>query len=211
SRRRPGHGGQGQGGQRVEEEPMSPFQEFRFWLRRSPASERVTAGLGAALAVAVLALLLVPGKHGSSNELVAAGSGGGSARQGGGSAVAAGSGSGVAGGGGAGGGGTTGAGGSAGAAGSSAGSGGGSGAGGGTQSSGTAGQTQASSGAGCPTGTATGVSGNQVKLAVGVTTIVGPAANSIFGIATPDEQRAGYQAAIDGINAEGGIGCKQIV
>jgi hypothetical protein len=174
---------------------VSPFQEFRLWLRTSPASERAVAGIGAALAVALLAWLLVPGSSDSSAG-VAAGPAAAS------SVGAAGSGpatTAV----------TTPTGGVT--AGAPA----------------TPGVTVPSSGPAvaapaptspsgapastCPTGSATGVSGGTVKLAFGLTSIQGPVANGIFGIATPEQQKAGFMAAVNGVNAEGGIGCKKIV
>src|SRR3954469_18490167 len=39
---------------------MSPFQEFRLWLRRSPRSERAAAALATALVLAVLGWAVVP-------------------------------------------------------------------------------------------------------------------------------------------------------
>lgn len=176
---------------------MSPFQEFRLWMRRSPASERIAAGLGAVVAVALLAWLLVPGDD-SSSTTVEAGSTPAGATTGSNATASD----------------ATGAGNTpmslgATASGPSTGTGTGTGTGTATQG-GTGSQTEAAPGSSCPAGTATGVSGDTVKLAIGVTQIVGPVANSTFGIATPDEQKAGYQAAIDGVNAEGGIGCKKI-
>lgn len=45
---------------------MSPFLEFRVWLRRGPAGERVVAGLAALVALALFGWALVPLSHGSS-------------------------------------------------------------------------------------------------------------------------------------------------
>jgi len=56
-----------------------------------------------------------------------------------------------------------------------------------------------------------GVSATQIKIAVTLTNIVGPAANSIFGIAPPAEQQKWYEAQIDDLNKNGGIGCRKIV
>jgi hypothetical protein len=178
---------------------MSPFQEFRFWLRKSPGGERAIAGVGALLAVVMLAWLLVPGGD-SSADLVSAGSDGGSAQATGANGAPTGSTD------------TTLAGTSGVVAGPSGGGGAATGGAAGT-SGGTTGTTlagQSAGGAACPTGTAKGVSGSTVKLAFGLTSIQGPVANGIFGIATPDEQKAGFQAVINGVNAEGGIGCKKI-
>ena len=176
---------------------MSPFQEFRLWVRRAPGSERIAASLGAIIAVALLVWLLVPGDDNSSS-LVDAGSTPAGATSGGtgaGDATGAGVGTGTV---------TTLAG-STGVGSST----GGSSATGGTQTG--SGAQTAAAGDGCPTGSATGVSGTTVKLAFGLTSIQGPVANGIFGIATPAQQQAGFQAVVDGVNAEGGIGCKKIV
>ena len=51
----------------------------------------------------------------------------------------------------------------------------------------------------------------QIKVAVTLTNIFGPAANSLFGIATPDEQKTWYEAQFDDINKNGGIGCRKVV
>ena len=54
---------------------MRPFQEFRFWTRRAPTAERITAGVGALLCVVLLAWLLVPGSGPKSTNLAASGGG----------------------------------------------------------------------------------------------------------------------------------------
>jgi hypothetical protein len=41
--------------------------------------------------------------------------------------------------------------------------------------------------------------------------IAGPAADSTFGIAAPDQQRADYDAILDSINKAGGIACRKVV
>src|SRR5947209_274981 len=98
---------------------MSPFQAFRYWLRRAPVSERVISGLAAAVALALLSWLLIPETERSER-------------------------------------------------GSSA-------------------------------------------VAVALINIVGPAANSLFGIPPPAQQRADYDAAIAAANAEGGVACRELV
>jgi hypothetical protein len=169
-------------------------------MRKSPAGERAIAGLATLLAVALLAWLLVPGDDNSPG-LVSAGSDGSGQVSG----PASGSGAtatSVAGGG------TT-------SASASAGGGGGTSSGattaGGGSGGGGAAAATSSGGAACPTGSATGISGSNVKLAFGLTQIVGPVANGVFGIASPEEQQKGFEAVIAGVNAEGGIGCKKIV
>lgn len=52
---------------------MTPFQEFRLWARRAPSSERVFAGVAAAIVLALLAWLLVPETADDSDEFVSAG------------------------------------------------------------------------------------------------------------------------------------------
>ena len=127
---------------------MRPCQEFRFWARRAPTAERITAAVGALLVVVLLSWLLVPGSGPRSTNLAAAG---------------------------------------------------------GAAASGAA--------PGCPSVPAgvPGVSATQIKVAVTLTNIVGPAANSIFGIANPADQQKWYEAVIDDLNKQGGIGCRKIV
>ena len=55
------------------------------------------------------------------------------------------------------------------------------------------------------------MSATQIKVAVTLTNIVGPAANSTFGIASPADQQKWYEAVLDDINKKGGIACRQIV
>ena len=52
---------------------MRPFQEFRFWTRRAPTADRITAGVGALLCVVLLAWLLVPGSGPKPTNLAATG------------------------------------------------------------------------------------------------------------------------------------------
>src|SRR5436189_293570 len=51
----------------------------------------------------------------------------------------------------------------------------------------------------------------QIKIAVTLTNIVGPAANSIFGIASPADQQKWYEAQIDELNKTNAVGCRKIV
>jgi len=73
----------------------------------------------------------------------------------------------------------------------------------------------ATSGAGTkcvsPPGAARGVTATQIKLAIAVVEVVGPAANSLFGLPSGDEQIAAYQAVIDETNRAGGIACRKVV
>ena len=68
-------------------------------------------------------------------------------------------------------------------------------------------------GPGCPpvAAGARGVTATQLKLAVMIVDIAGPAADSTFGIAPPDQQRADYEAILDSINKGGGIACRKVV
>jgi len=180
---------------------VRPFQEFRFWARRAPATERASAGIGALLVVVLLAWLLVPGSGPKSTNLASSGgsiagdTGAGSAVNGAGGTSGAGpNGGGGAVGGATGGGGVTGTTSKAGGAGPN----------GGTAAAGLA--------AGCPAASGvTGVSNTQIKVAITLTNIVGPAANSIFGIAPPADQQKWYEAQLDDINKNGGIACRKVV
>ena len=60
-------------------------------------------------------------------------------------------------------------------------------------------------------GTDQGVTSSQINVAATVINIVGPAANSTFGVPTPAQQQADFQAVINSINASGGVACRKIV
>ena len=62
-----------------------------------------------------------------------------------------------------------------------------------------------------PSGSARGISGNEVRIAVGLTDIAGAAANSLFGLPSADDQRTMFEAVIAGINREGGVACRKLV
>src|SRR5437879_8746022 len=177
---------------------MRPSQEFRFWARRAPTAERVAAGLATVVVLALLVWLLVPGAERGSTNLAADSSGSGASA----SQTAD----------------TSGASAAPGAQGSPAGTA-GSAAGGGGSAAGTQSARAAAPGAGggsgpvgpgCPPlGAGTkGVSATQIKIAVMIVDIAGPAADSTFGIATPDQQRADYDAILDSVNKAGGIACR---
>jgi hypothetical protein len=165
------------------------------------------AAVGALLAVALLAWLLVPGTDDSATDLVSAGTPAGEpAAAAGGTTATTLAGAGAA------------SGPDAVAAGAAPSAtptaGAGAGATGGAAAGGAATPTTAgaaAAGATCPAGSATGISGNQVKVGVGLTVIGGPAANNLFGIPTPDVQRSAFDAVIASVNAGGGAGCKKIV
>lgn len=199
---------------------MTPFQEFRLWARRAPVAERGAAAAAAALVLAVLIYVLVPSSDagqasaltnfGPATGPAAGGTASGAPAQGTtGSALGgtAGGAQGSATGGtslGASTGGTTGTTGTTGGA-----SAGGSTTGGTTGTTG-GGTTGGGPGAGCPAGKAPGVTASQMKIAVVLVNIAGPAANSLFGVATPDTQQAWANAAIQDVNASGGAGCRKI-
>jgi hypothetical protein len=181
---------------------LRPFQEFRFWVRRAPTAERITGAVGALLVVILLAWLLVPGSGPKSTNLASGGGSGGEAATGGEANGATGGTADTTPG--ANGGAATGGAASGGAAGASA------------KTGAAGGATAASAGggvaAGCPPASGvTGVSNSQIKVAITLTNIVGPAANSIFGIASPADQQKWYEAALDDLNKSGGIACRKVV
>ena len=183
---------------------MGPMAEFRHWLHSASPVQLVTTGTAAALVVAVLAWLTIP-SSGDERGTFADATGNGSItttndapsdtaaeiagapqRQ------------------------------QSGAAGEqtapasrpdAADAGGAGGAGG--AGTGTAGSTTA----GCqsPPGSAPGVSASEIKIAIGNTEVVGPAANGVFGIPPAEYLRAEYEAVIDAINRNGGIACRKVV
>ena len=176
---------------------MTPVQEFRLWARRAPTGERVAAGVAAATVIALLAWLLAPGGASSATRVSSAGSTGSNGGVPGSEAGAFSAG------------GAVGAGGAASQQGAAAAA---QGAGGPNARSATAAGATSAAGRRCssPPGSTQGVTATQIKVAVAVTNIVGPAANSIFGIPSADEQHAAYQAVIDDVNKHGGVACRQL-
>jgi hypothetical protein len=61
-----------------------------------------------------------------------------------------------------------------------------------------------------PPGTDQGVTASQINVAITLINIVGPAANSTFGVPSATQQQADYQAVINSINASGGVACRKI-
>jgi hypothetical protein len=55
------------------------------------------------------------------------------------------------------------------------------------------------------------VSAHQIKVAITLFNIVGPAGNSTFGLPSTQEQQENYQQVIDAINASGGVACRKLV
>lgn len=196
---------------------MNLFRQFRDWIANTSASERIAAATGAALAIGVLAFLLVPPGNNTNTANVA--TGGGSNSQGAASGASGGNGS------------QSQAAGSASTGASSAGvpSGAGTagGSSGGSSSGGTSGgsgsspgaSTPASSGSqvvtgsGCqsPPGSDQGVTSSEIKVAIIMVNIVGPAANSTFGLESQQAQQATYQDVVNALNASGGIACRKVV
>jgi hypothetical protein len=183
---------------------MTPFQQFRYWLRRAPTGERAGAGVALILVVALTAWLIVPAD--TSSVPVAAGGRASAAETGAavgptpsGPATSAGSGDPTS---------------PSDASASGA-----------VESSsgpatapvdgvaGSAGSEQGPAATGCrsPAGSASGISADEVRIAVGLTDIAGAAANSLFGLPSANEQRAMFEAVIAGINREGGVACRRLV
>ena len=178
---------------------MNPFQVFRFWARRAPAGERTAAAVAAAAVLSLLIWVAVPASGTGSSPSAFPGGG----NPGGTNSANGGSGAGGQGG-------TTGKA-SRGVGQGSSGSGGSSGSSGSFSGSGTGGGNGGAQGCQSPPGSATGVSANEVKIAVFITDIAGPAADSSFGVADPKVQRAAYQAAVNDLNARGGLACRHVI
>ena len=197
---------------------MRPFQEFRLWAKRAPGGERVATGIAAVIVIGLLGWLLVPGSDEGAEVAAVGGAPGVQTSQGGAAGAAAPGVPGAVGsdvGGGApvdslgGGAPDPGAPAADGAVGTAA-TGGGDPAAGAAEGGG-AGTPAAAAGQTCVSGTAKGLTDKEVKVVVALTEIVGPAANSIFDIPTPAEAKADFEAAIKGINGEGGIACRTLV
>lgn len=192
---------------------MRPFQQLRFWARRAPVGERAGAGLAMLLALALVGWLLVPDSGSSRQDVSASGPfpsettiDVGSAPDttdlptddtaGGEAAGTSTDGSGTA---------------APGATGTS------SQPNPGTESQPDPGTPQQPSqdrdDQECvsPPGSLPGITDDEVQIAVVLTQVVGPAANALFNIPSPDEAKADYEAAIAGINGEGGVACRRLV
>lgn len=219
---------------------MTPFQQFRVWLRRASVGERAGAGLTAAVALALLVYLFVPPNGGGTGSVQAGGALGPVVTASEGPQSSGAAGSGVPGAGVSGAGASGGAGASTGpqdtAAGSvtalSSGGSGGSGSaapgsergtGGPSSQTGLARPSAGSGPAGPSTETGSagrclsppdsdqGISASQIKVAITLNEIVGPAGNATYGLASPQEQQEDYQQVIDAINASGGAACRKLV
>jgi hypothetical protein len=186
---------------------MRPFQEFRLWARRAPVIERAVAGVAMLIAIALLAWLVVPDADGASTDLAAIG---GPDAPGSNEPTATSTADLAGGDGGAGAGSTTGGGGATGTGDGGAGAESTTG-GGGAPGTGSSGGAPGSQGCVSPPGDAKGITDTEVRVTIVLTQIIGPAANSLFDVPTPAEARADFEAAIAGINAEGGVACRKLV
>ena len=54
------------------------------------------------------------------------------------------------------------------------------------------------------------MSASQIKIAISLVSIVGPAGNQTFGVPTVSDQQSSYQDVIDAINAAGGVACRKL-
>ena len=190
---------------------MQPLAEFRQWTRDAPVAERARTAVVVGVAVVVLAWALSPSFDGDQDAATATASfdevaGGDVATKAPGTEPGASGGPGT-------GAGTAAPGQPVGATGPVAGTGGSAQgtdpavAGGGAEAAPTP-----ASGGGCTSlpGEAEGVDAESVTIAVGLTEIAGAAANSLFNLPSPAEQQQGFEAVIAGINAEGGVACRQL-
>jgi len=194
----------------MEERLVTPFQEFRLWLRRAPGPERAAAGVAAVLALAVLVWELVPttqpsstggyptslgvtsssGNSASSAGATAGGAGGGTAPPSGAGAVPPGS---------------------AGAVGSTRGSTGGLARG--PALGATAPNQQAASRCSSPSGGGKGVTSTEIKIAiilVDINVAGSSSANGVFHVASTSQQKAYYNAVLDDVNSSGGVACRKL-
>jgi hypothetical protein len=194
---------------------MSPFLQFRLWLRRGPTPEKVGVGIAGVVLIAVLAWVAVPtGSAGggavATTGVPAAGATPGSSASG----PASGTGSAA---GNAGGGSSLNSAGAAAAPASVVGAGAAPagaaalpGTSGGTRPSGSA-ATSSSTACSNLTSSDQGVTPTQIKLGVALFDLEGGASNSFIGVPPPQDQQADFQAVIDSINKAGGIQCRKIV
>lgn len=177
---------------------MTMLQLFRLWVRRSPLGERVSAGVGAAMALALLIWLVSPDSaSGVAGKLDAASLQTGAANGGAANGSVAG---------------PTGAASVSGPTGVTTGPAvvGGSTAG---ASATTTGLQTTTNAAGCkaPGGSDQGVTASTIKVAVIVLSIAGPVGNSTYGVDTPAVQQQHFQTVVNHINATGGVACRKLV
>jgi len=177
---------------------VTPFLQFRLWLRRGPTSERTAAAVAFLITLALIVWVAIPPGSERSSTSVSAGSGpgaGGQAEAGTAANGATASGS------------TAGT----GAAGSATGAVGGASAG---QAGGgpAAGSAAGAAGHQCASLRATdqGVSTTEIFIANPVISLAGAAGNQTFGIRDPALIAKGAQAIAAGINSEGGVACRKL-
>lgn len=192
---------------------MTPFQQFRLWLKRAPSGERAVAAFAAFCLLALLGWAAVPGNGPSGGTVASSGYSGlpaaGSTGSGPGGAQRA-----------------SGPGAESSSATLSAGQGAvpvatsvplgvpGGGSTGAAPTSPAASQsgTDGSSAGGCGPRVATdqGVSPTQVHIGIVLLNIEGQAGNSLFGFPGPSQQQAYYQALVNAVNRSGGVQCRQL-
>jgi hypothetical protein len=179
---------------------MTPFQEFRFWMRRAPAHQLIGSTVAALIVIALVGWLLVPDDDDDETALQT-GSGPAEAVTGStpeGAAPTTLPGAPVEGG-------------------TDAGAGGGAvSTGSGAPAAGSAAVTGAAGGSeGCqsPPASGKGVTATEIKVAVALTRIQigGADANGLFNVPPPDVAKADFQAAFNGVNKEGGAACRKLV
>src|SRR4051794_13492021 len=196
---------------------MTPFQEFRLWARRAPANERLFAAIATAIVLVLLVWVLIPSSNGNSSLSAFPGSSTPSGAPAGTTAgttpgSTSGTTSGALPGASGGSGGTTA--GSIGTTGTGAAAGSGATASGGNSTTGAKTGTTTSQGSGgcqSPPASGQGVTDKTIKIAVALTQIIGPVGNATFNVASPQLQQDAYQAAIDDVNASGGVACRKLV
>ncbi|MHB8463655.1 MAG: type 1 periplasmic-binding domain-containing protein [Acidimicrobiales bacterium] len=187
---------------------MTPLLEFRRWARRSPAAERLlTAGVAVGL-LGLLAWALVPVGDSSRTDVAASGADTGTAT----GAATAGSAGGRVGPAAAGGAATPGGGAASGTVGAGASAGGAGGAADQVAAGGGGGVSAGATGScGSLTSTDQGVTPTQIKIDIDVADLAGQAGNSLVGLPSAQTEEAIFQAAIDAVNASGGVRCRQLV
>jgi len=173
---------------------VTPFQQFRVWVRRASTADRMSATLAAVVVLGLLGWLVVPVHHhtGADDQVSVGASGTGAT-----SPTSAPMAPGAAGT-------TTAA--AAPASGTVAAS-----APGATSGSPAAAAPAAASGCAAPPGADQGVTATQIKVAISLVNIVGPAGNSTFGVPSTTEQQTDFQQVIDALNASGGVACRKLV
>src|SRR4051812_29861359 len=177
------------GGRSGESGSMRPFQQFRLWARRAPITERAGAAGVAIVAVALVSWLLVAPSHhdarSSSTNVEASNGAVGTGDVNGDTATTVADASTT----------TIAASNASGAPGARA----------------ATGQAAGSGGCVSPPGSDQGITDKEVRIAMLLVDLAGPAANNTFNVPSADNQKADYEAVIDDINARGGVVCRKLV